>query len=53
MRHREYLLSERPIELRPTAVRAGRIPAVRAGITIRFDEAEIYKFIAAKSGMRG
>ena len=41
MERREHLLSEMPIELRPTAVRAGRIPAVSVGVTIRFDEDEI------------
>ena len=53
MERKDYLLSELPIEPRPITVRAGRIPAVSAGVTIRFDEAEIDKFIAAKSRMRG
>ena len=35
MERKEYLLSEMPVELRPTAVRAGKIPAVSVGITIR------------------
>jgi len=53
MKLREYWLSEMPIELGPTAVRSGRIPAVRVGVTIRFDEAEIEKFIAAKLRIGG
>jgi len=48
MECKQYLLSEMPI-----AVRGGRIPAVSIGITIRFHKAEMRKFIAAKSRMRG
>ena len=35
MERKEYLLSEMSVELRRTAVRAGKIPAVSVGITIR------------------